>query len=94
MSQSWYVLSAYHEERLIGTGRIVSDGIINAYLCGLIVHSDYRNQGIGKEMVRRLAEKGRQANLHLELFSEAEKAPYYERLGFQPFAIGLKDKND
>ena len=42
MQQSYFAIYAYHEDQLIGTGRIISDGIINAYLCGLGVHPDYR----------------------------------------------------
>mgnify|MGYP004705138603 CR=1 FL=1 len=53
MKQSWLVIYAYDSETLVGTGRIISDGIINAYLCGLGVADTYRNQGIGTEISRR-----------------------------------------
>ncbi|WP_084778277.1 GNAT family N-acetyltransferase [Saccharibacillus sacchari] len=43
---SWKVISAYADERLIATGRLVSDGVINAYLCGVGVRSELRGQGI------------------------------------------------
>jgi N-acetylglutamate synthase-like GNAT family acetyltransferase len=93
MEQSWLVISAYDGERLIGTGRIISDGIINAYLCGVIVEPAYRSKGIGKEMVGRLAKRCTQAHLHLQLLAEEEKAPYYEQLGFGVFTLGLKYKS-
>ncbi|MCS0669883.1 GNAT family N-acetyltransferase [Cytobacillus firmus] len=92
MEQSWLVISAYDGECLIGTGRIISDGVINAYLCGLIVDPDYRSQGIGKEMVRRLAEECSKARLHVQLLAEEEKAGYYEKLDFEVFTLGLKYK--
>ncbi|KAB2331107.1 GNAT family N-acetyltransferase [Cytobacillus depressus] len=90
MLQSWCVVSAYDGEQLIGTGRIISDGVINGYLCGLIVHPDYRNKGIGKELVRRLVGKGKNANLYVQLFSEEKNASYYEKLGFEIFTVGMK----
>lgn len=31
--QSWYSIYVYSEKKVVTTGRIVSDGIINAYLC-------------------------------------------------------------
>lgn len=34
MEQSWYSIYAYHGNQLVATGRVVSDGVINAYLCG------------------------------------------------------------
>ncbi|WP_066295301.1 GNAT family N-acetyltransferase [Bacillus sp. FJAT-29937] len=90
MLQSWSVISAYDREQLIGTGRIISDGVINGYICGVIVHPDYRSLGIGKEIVKRLVEKGRASNLHLQLLCEEQKAPYYEKLGFEVFTVGMK----
>ncbi|WP_214988596.1 GNAT family N-acetyltransferase [Bacillus sp. ISL-47] len=93
MEQSWLVVSAYDGERLIGTGRIISDGIINAYLCGLIVEPAYRSKGIGREMVRLMAECCTESQLHLQLLAEEEKAGYYEKLGFEIFTLGLKYKS-
>ncbi|WNS76139.1 GNAT family N-acetyltransferase [Bacillus sp. DTU_2020_1000418_1_SI_GHA_SEK_038] len=90
MVQSWSVLSAYDREQLIGTGRIISDGLINGYICGVIVHPDYRNKGIGKEIVLRLVEKGKASKLHIQLLSEEKKSPYYEKLGFEVFTVGMK----
>ncbi|RBP93021.1 acetyltransferase (GNAT) family protein [Cytobacillus firmus] len=92
MKQSWLVIGAFDRECLIGTGRIISDGVINAYLCGLIVDPAYRSQGIGKEMVRRLAEECSKARLHVQLMAEEEKAGYYEKLDFEVFTLGLKYK--
>ncbi|MBY0122036.1 GNAT family N-acetyltransferase [Bacillus sp. S/N-304-OC-R1] len=90
MQQSWYVLSAYDGNQLIGTGRIISDGVINGYICGVMVRPDYRNEGIGKEIVRRLVEQGMKDQLHIQLLSDESKAPYYERLGFEVFTVGMK----
>ncbi|WP_409342496.1 GNAT family N-acetyltransferase [Paenibacillus sp. MBLB4367] len=90
MEQSWCAVYAYHEDRLVGTGRIVSDGIINAYLCGLGIHSDYRNRGIGSEITRLLVEYCQKDNLHLQFFCEEELVPYYEKMNFEVFAVGMK----
>lgn len=90
MQQSYCAIYAYHEDQLIGTGRIISDGIINAYLCGLGVHPDYRGQGIGTAITQLLIEQCSNDNLHLQFFCEVELVPYYERLGFTVFAVGMK----
>lgn len=90
MQQSYYAIYAYHEHQLIGTGRIISDGIINAYLCGLGVHPDYRGQGIGSAITRLLIESCSNHNLHLQFFCEEELVPYYEKLNFTVFAVGMK----
>ncbi|MCZ8519401.1 GNAT family N-acetyltransferase [Paenibacillus sp. KR2-11] len=52
--QSWYAVHAYDNEKLIGTGRVISDGVIHACICGVMVHPSYQKQGIGAEIIRRL----------------------------------------
>ncbi len=91
MKQSWYVIYAYDEkDNLIGTGRVISDGMINAYLCGLCVHPDYRNHGIGSEILDLLVHKCSEHNLHIQLFCEEHLVSYYKDKGFNTFAIGMK----
>ncbi|CAG7650164.1 hypothetical protein PAESOLCIP111_06018 [Paenibacillus solanacearum] len=89
-ARSWYALHVYDGERLIGTGRVISDGVINGCLCGIAVHPHYQRQGIGSELVRRLVGQCRQHRLHVQLFCTEQTAAYYRKLGFEPFAIGMK----
>lgn len=89
MKQSWYAIYVYHEAQLIATGRIVSDGVINAYLCGLGVDSEFREQGIGTEIVKQLVTHCQEENLHIQFFCEDHLIPYYTKMGFEKFATGL-----
>lgn len=89
MEQSFHVLYAYDKEKLIGTGRVVSDGVINAYICGLGIVRQYRNKGIGSEIINRMMKFCRNHNLHIQLFCEKELIPYYQKLGFDTFAMGM-----
>lgn len=90
MKGSWYSVYAYSGDKLVGTGRIVSDGIINAYLCGLGVDAEYRNQGIGTEIIKKLVDRCKEYNLHVQFFCEELIRPYYEKMGFEKFAEGMK----
>lgn len=90
MDQNWYVVYAYAGEELIGTGRVISDGITNAYLCGLGVVPSYRNRGIGTEISSRLVTHCKSNNLHIQLFCEEHLVPYYKNMGFEVFAVGMK----
>lgn len=92
MKQSWHVIYAYDSDNLIGTGRVVSDGIINAYLCRLGVCSDYRSKGIGTEISRRLVKYCNNNNLHIQFFCEEKLVPYYNKMGFEVFAVGMRLK--
>lgn len=90
MKQSWYVIYVYEGEKLVGTGRVVSDGVINAYLCGIGVDPSYQNKGIGTEISNRLVEVCKNNRLHIQLFCEEELESYYMNKGFEKFAIGMK----
>lgn len=90
MEQSWYVLYAYDGDMLVGTGRVVSDGIMNAYLCGLGVDQKYRHQGIGTAIVNEVVKHCKGHNLHIQFFCEEDLVPFYRKLGFDVFAMGMK----
>lgn len=94
MEQSWYVIYAYDGGKLVGTGRVVSDGIINAYICGLGVTKEYRNKGIGTEISKRLVNYCKSNNLYIQLFCEEKLVSYYGSMGFEIFAIGMKAKEE
>ncbi|KEI97013.1 acetyltransferase [Clostridium botulinum A2B7 92] len=94
MEQSWYVIYAYDGEKLVATSRVVSDGIINAYVCGLGVIEEYRNKGIGTEISKRLMDYFKNDNVHIQLFCEEKLVSYYEKMGFKVFTIGMKIKEE
>ncbi|WP_432664477.1 GNAT family N-acetyltransferase [Wukongibacter baidiensis] len=92
MKQSWYSIYVYSDKKLVATGRVVSDGITDAYVCGLGVNSNFRSQRIGIEICRRLVEHCIDNNLHIQLFCEENLVPYYEKMGFEKFAMGMRVK--
>ena len=92
MEGSYYSVYAYEEGKLIATGRIVSDGIINAYLCGLGVSPQYRHHGIATKMINRMVQHCKENNLHVQFFCEEHLVPFYENMCFEKFAIGMKAK--
>lgn len=89
MENSYYVLYVYDDEKIIGTGRVISDGVINAYVCGVCVETEYRHQGIGKKIMSILMEKCKTDNLHVQLFCEDHLVDYYRDMGLHEFAIGM-----
>jgi len=40
LAPTWYAVSAYEGERLVGTGRIIGDGVLHALLVDVIVDPD------------------------------------------------------
>lgn len=90
MENSFKVIYAYDKDLLVGTGRVVSDGIIDGYLCGLGVLEDYRGIGIGKEISSRLIKCCEENKLHMQLFCKESLVDYYKVMDFQEFAVGMK----
>ena len=83
ISSSWLVLSAYDHDDLVGFGRVLSDGVLYALICDLIVLPSYQEQGIGSRLLKKLI-----GRCHLEkirviwLFSAKGKCSFYEKFGF------------
>lgn len=87
---SYYMISAYSNKKLIGNARLISDGITNAYICGLGVAEAYRRHGIAAHMFQALKEKIDTDGLHGQFFCEESLKEYYQKRGAAQFAIGMR----
>ncbi|MFZ3578445.1 GNAT family N-acetyltransferase [Virgibacillus sp. DJP39] len=84
INNSWYLISVYHKEKLVGFGRIISDGIYQTLIGDLIVHPDYQKQNIGSEILRLLTEKCKASGIKWVQLTCAEgKADFYKKFGFE-----------
>lgn len=83
LRNSWFSVSAYDSDRLIGFGRVVSDGVLHAIIYDMIVRPDHQNQGIGTEILSRLIARCRKFGIRdIQLFAASNKAPFYHKFGF------------
>ncbi len=75
---------AVHEDRAIGMGRLISDGVSDAYIQDLVILPAYRGHGIGKKIVNALLnhclEKG---ILWIALIAEPGRREFFTSLGFK-----------
>lgn len=84
LANSWYVLSAYEGDNLVGSGRIVSDGYMQCLICEMIVLPAYRGQGVGKEIMVRLLDYCKEQNIRwVQLSCAKGKQGFYQQFGFQ-----------
>ncbi|MFT8710118.1 MAG: GNAT family N-acetyltransferase [Sporolactobacillus sp.] len=88
IQSSWGTICARNGEQLIGYARILSDGIRHAYICNVIVHPDYRKQGIGTALMKEALRLLRENNLYPTLVASPGKKNYYEKLGFEAESNG------
>jgi len=86
--QSQHVAIARDGSRVVGTARLLSDGVCNAYLLDVWTASSHRRRGIGSQMVRILAD--RVPGQHIGLQTD-DAGMFYAGLGFraQPEFLSL-----
>ncbi|KOS28106.1 acetyltransferase [Bacillus anthracis] len=87
--QSWYAIYAFDDKKLVGMGRIISDGVITGFICGVCVMPEYQSIGIGKEIVGRLIQRCEQSKVIPQLMCAHQLQSYYESIGFEAFSIGM-----
>ena len=70
----------------VANGRILSDGVCNAYLVDIWTASPYRRRGVGREVVQRLI--ATVPGQHVGLFTDDMEA-FYASLGFRAQRGGM-----
>ena len=84
LKNSWYTISVFDKDDLIGFGRIICDGIVHALLIDVIIHPDHQKKGIGKEIMDKLVAKCKKHKVRdIQLFCAKDQAGFYEKLGFE-----------
>ncbi|EJP97767.1 GNAT family N-acetyltransferase [Bacillus mycoides] len=87
--QSWYAIYVFDDQKLVGMGRVISDGVITGIICGVCVLPEYQSKGIGKEIVERLIRHCEQKRVIPQLMCVEDLKYYYESIGFEEFSIGM-----
>lgn len=74
-------------ETIVGMGRAISDGVSDAYIQDLTVRQDYRDKGIGGNILRTLLERLRGDGISwIGLIAEPGTIDLYRRRGFREMA--------
>jgi GNAT superfamily N-acetyltransferase len=77
-----HIVSAKDGDQLIGLANAISDGNLVVYYPHLLVHPDHHGNGIGKELMVRMAEKYHCFHQQT-LLAVADAVGFYERVGFK-----------
>ena len=72
--------------RCIANGRLLSDGVGNAYVVDVWTHSSYRRRGIATEIMQMLIDSVPGPHIYLQTDDAAD---FYATLGFKPQPEGL-----
>jgi GNAT superfamily N-acetyltransferase len=84
---SYRVVLALEDERVVGFVAALSDGVLCAHVSLLEVLPEYRGQGVGTELVRRVINA--LSDLYaIDVLCDPELQAFYERLGLRR-AVGM-----
>jgi ribosomal protein S18 acetylase RimI-like enzyme len=78
---STLVISAWEDDRLVGTVRVLSDIIIRSVIYDLVVDPEFQSRGIGKELVKRCVAHFPDTEWLVQ--TSEDKKGFYQKLGFK-----------
>jgi N-acetylglutamate synthase-like GNAT family acetyltransferase len=83
INNSWYWITAYEDDKLVGVGRVLSDGLLYALICDLIVLPGKQKHGVGGGILSRLTKKCKEAGIkRVWLFAAPGTSLFCQRNGF------------
>src|SRR5574343_2016382 len=85
LAGSWAQCAAYAGDELVAFGRVISDGVLHAFITEMIVQPDWQGRGLGAALLDRLLQHCLQQGLRdIQLFCAEGKQGFYEKAGFSP----------
>ncbi len=83
---SQVVAMGFDGKHCIANGRLLSDGVCNAYIVDVWTHSDYRLQGIARHIMTSLIDAVPGQHIYLQT---DDAVGLYEKLGFKEQPRGM-----
>ena len=84
IQKSSYCISAYNNEKLVGFGRMLSDGIAHAVIFDVIILPEFQRSGIGSKIMEKLLEECRGNKIRdIQLFCADGNIEFYKKFGFK-----------
>lgn len=84
LAGSFLAAGAFENGRLIGMGRVLSDGVSDAYIQDVVVTPEFRGRGIGGKLVMFLVEELEKRGVDwIALAGEPGTENFYSKLGFE-----------
>lgn len=87
LDNTFYSISIYDEDKIIGYGRLIGDNICFIYVHDVMVLPEYQSKKIGTLVMNKLLEKINEIkkenpNLRVYLGASKNKEKFYEKFGF------------
>lgn len=87
LKHTLYSISVYDDNKIIGYGRLIGDGIVFVYIKDVMVDPEYQSKKIGTNIMNKLLEKInliKQENPYVRVYLGASKGKedFYRKFGF------------
>lgn len=76
------IVTAWHDDILVGVSRSITDWVWACYLSDLAIRDSYKKEGIGRELINLTKEKVGEQSMVL-LLSVPTAMEYYPKVGFE-----------
>jgi ribosomal protein S18 acetylase RimI-like enzyme len=83
---SYATVIAHDGLQIVGTARVLSDGVCNAYVVDVWTLSRYRNRGVARKMMEML--EATLTGQHVYLFTD-DAINFYKKVGFREQPTGM-----
>jgi ribosomal protein S18 acetylase RimI-like enzyme len=87
-TNSLYRCFVFDEGRLVGTGRVLGDGVDAAYLCDVAILPSHQGRGLGDAIIARLLARAR-GHRKIILYAVPGKEGFYKRFGFKRMSTAM-----
>jgi len=76
------IITAWHNDLLVGVARSITDWVWSCYLSDLVVRDKYKKEGVGRQLINQTKEKVGEQSMVL-LLSVPTAMDYYPKVGFK-----------
>jgi len=77
------VVSIWDGDRLVGCARATSDCVYRATIWDVVIHPDYRGEGLGSKLVETVLAHPRVCRVERVYLMTTNQETFYRRIGFQ-----------
>ena len=87
LDNTYYSVSVYDNDEIVGFGRIIGDNACFMYIHDVMVRPEYQGKKIGTMVMKKLLDKTKELrqinpNLRIYLGASKDKEGFYEKFGF------------
>ena len=78
------IISAWHEEKLIGLIRVIGDGLTIIYIQDIVVLPEYQGNGIGRGLINSVLDEYKHVRQKILISEDKDSSiEFYKNIGFK-----------